>query len=245
MISRGITVLCLVSLTVGATYSMGEDMPIPETALTAASDEYIEYIEEPEIDALQGAYPEDSFREEDFFVDDHSGDEDSGDEDPEGKDPGDEYPEDEYPEDAFFEDDAPDEYIEEMFSEPDMAEEEMYTDIEQDIPGQEETIVFEPALSAADPALSGQCGESVFWYVEGNRLFICGDGAMYDYSLQEPAPWSVLAESIRSISVETGVTGIGAYAFGGLYLAEEISFPTTLCGIGNNAFVGCRGDLLD
>ena len=55
-----------------------------------------------------------------------------------------------------------------------------------------------------------KCGEDLTWSVVDGVLTISGTGDMYDYSSENPAPWTNV---LREIIIEPGVTSIGDYAF--------------------------------
>ena len=93
----------------------------------------------------------------------------------------------------------------------------------------------------------GTCGTSqsetnLLWklYRDG-RLNISGSGAMADYSAEAPAPWTGYADSIYTVTVEPGVTAIGAYAFYNCGSLTAIALPDSLASIGEGAFRSCSG----
>ena len=62
----------------------------------------------------------------------------------------------------------------------------------------------------------GVCGEDAVWELQDNgTLVISGSGAMTDYSESNPAPWQHLREKIMAVTIEQGITHIGANAFQG------------------------------
>ena len=87
---------------------------------------------------------------------------------------------------------------------------------------------------------SGVCGDGLFWSVDdAGSLVISGTGEMSDYDAENPAPWS--GNELTSAVVESGVTGIGDYAFaycGGL---KTLVLPAGLTRIGAMAFSDCVG----
>lgn len=87
---------------------------------------------------------------------------------------------------------------------------------------------------------SGKCGDNLTWKLNGNgKLVIQGTGAMYNYDTSSSrAPWYGY-DSITSVEVSDGVTGIGDFAFFGVD-ARTFTLPDTLTSIGNNAFNSCR-----
>ncbi len=70
---------------------------------------------------------------------------------------------------------------------------------------------------------SGYCGDKVTWEYDQNEamLRISGTGAMYDYSLEDPAPWSRYVGYIKKVEVEEGISHIGAYF---LWMQERINY---------------------
>ncbi|MCR5156223.1 MAG: leucine-rich repeat protein, partial [Butyrivibrio sp.] len=83
---------------------------------------------------------------------------------------------------------------------------------EEDLIIEEET--YEDKLMNRDHA-SGYCGDDVTWeYDKAQKLLtISGNGAMYDYSRETPAPWSRYVNFITNVEVCEGVTHLGAYSF--------------------------------
>ena len=88
----------------------------------------------------------------------------------------------------------------------------------------------------------GQCGESVYWVLDGDTLTIYGEGPMYDNSSWLPFNLSSAIEKTTKLQVEEGVTTIGDNAFGRLttWQVSEISLPSTLVKIGYYAFKSCK-----
>ena len=82
----------------------------------------------------------------------------------------------------------------------------------------------------------GSCGDYLRWEVGlDGVLRITGSGNMKDYSLSDPAPWSVL---VKGVFVGDGVKSIGDYAFSGctrLVFADMSSVGS----VGDYAFSGC------
>ncbi|MEY8427461.1 leucine-rich repeat protein [Lachnospiraceae bacterium 46-15] len=92
-------------------------------------------------------------------------------------------------------------------------------------------------------ALSGTCGENAEWSLDSNTgaLVISGSGAMKDYTSygQELSPFMACRGFITSVTVQEGITSIGAYAFCELDKLEEVRLPGSITEIGNCAFKGC------
>lgn len=107
----------------------------------------------------------------------------------------------------------------------------------------------------------GTCGDSLTWEIrDSDILCITGTGAMADYDIDNPAPWSGknirycrLGKGITSIGasafenctsleiieLEEGITSINGYAFYGCTSLKELELPKSLKSIGENAFEGC------
>ena len=87
----------------------------------------------------------------------------------------------------------------------------------------------------------GQCGENLFWKIEGGVLRIGGEGAMWDFGTgtQEDrfpiAPWRKKSNYFRHVAICEGVTSIGICAFEGMEL-NDIRIPAGLEVIKERAF---------
>lgn len=100
-----------------------------------------------------------------------------------------------------------------------------------------------PPQASATVEYSGVCGEHLTWTLSSDGvLAISGEGEMYAYSYEQidPAPWYWYSDQITSIEIEEGVATIGELAFNGAYNVEKIVLPSTLTGIGWEAF-SCSG----
>ncbi len=88
----------------------------------------------------------------------------------------------------------------------------------------------------------GSCGDNVTWTLNSttHKLTISGTGAMTDYT-RGAAPWYADRDSIRSVLVEDGVTGLGNYSFYGLSNMTSATIPDSVTRINNCAFFGCTG----
>ncbi len=69
-------------------------------------------------------------------------------------------------------------------------------------------------------------------------LTVTGTGAIPDYASANATPWSAYATRIKSVTLQTGVTGIGSYAFAGMTALRDVYLPETLTSIGAYAFSG-------
>ncbi len=92
-------------------------------------------------------------------------------------------------------------------------------------------------LHRAEAARSGTCGTNLTWELddEGN-LTIRGTGAMGAYNYSSTLPWGT---SIRTVTIEEGVTYIGEWNFNGCSGLKQIIIPDSVRYIGGSAFYGC------
>lgn len=97
---------------------------------------------------------------------------------------------------------------------------------------------------------SGICGDNLNWLLDdAGVLTISGEGAMYDYTDSNAAPWRGFAEIIKVVVIKNGATSIGAMAFedfriadgkiAGYPLLTHVSIPSTVSSIGGSAFAYC------
>ncbi len=101
---------------------------------------------------------------------------------------------------------------------------------------------------SAEERISGTCGDGVTWTVADGTLTIGGTGNMDDYDNygcefigMQPVetkerPWERYSDTITSVVIEEGVTGIGNFAFSGLYYVETVHWADSLKHIGDYAF---------
>ena len=94
----------------------------------------------------------------------------------------------------------------------------------------------------------GKCGGNLTWSLtDDGALTISGSGDMYDYYFEwverdggedqvTTAPWGSLP---TTVTIEDGVTGIGAYAFFYCNSLTNITLPDSLARIGRSAFNSC------
>ncbi len=93
----------------------------------------------------------------------------------------------------------------------------------------------------AEAAGSGTCGEKLTWTLDTDlgELHITGTGAMSDWSTPSDVPWHTSCNYIKSVTIDSGVTSIGNYAFDYCPNLERISFPGSVTSVGTSAF-GCE-----
>jgi hypothetical protein len=87
---------------------------------------------------------------------------------------------------------------------------------------------------------SGTCGDNLTWTLdERGTLRISGTGNIPDFARfwsTDIAPWCYL--EFTSVVIETGITGIGEYAFDCCSALSTITIPNSVTGIGKGAFIG-------
>lgn len=87
---------------------------------------------------------------------------------------------------------------------------------------------------------NGKCGANLEWVLENGVLRISGTGDMYDFDISDAAlPWYELGDSVTSIVIEDGVTGIGAYTFWLCFNLKEVTIPASVTEIRTYAFGNC------
>ena len=97
-----------------------------------------------------------------------------------------------------------------------------------------------PMTAHAAELTSGTCGADLTWVLtDDGVLTISGTGEM---TLTEPDwPWENYKKSIQSVVIESGVTGIGNWAFSGCKQLVNVSLPESLTVIGLGAFQNRSG----
>lgn len=104
-------------------------------------------------------------------------------------------------------------------------------------------VLATPAL-AADTVASGTCGaegDNLTWTLDSEGvLTISGAGAMKDYDdFGNRAAWYANRDSIKTVSIGSGVTSIGTYAFYYCYNLTGVMIPDSVTRIGGSAFYNC------
>ncbi|MBR0414421.1 MAG: leucine-rich repeat protein [Clostridia bacterium] len=101
----------------------------------------------------------------------------------------------------------------------------------------------EPLLNAKInfPIIYGKCGENVNYALDGyGNLTLSGTGATYDYDdVSNHSPFSDDVR-IKSVTVESGITALGAYLFQDCTAITSVELPNTLTSIGESAFNYCK-----
>ena len=72
----------------------------------------------------------------------------------------------------------------------------------------------------------GTCGAKAKWTLSGGVLKISGTGDIDNYT-ENGAPWSEYGTQVRTVTIESGITSVGAYAFASTAI-ETLNIPDTL-----------------
>ena len=88
----------------------------------------------------------------------------------------------------------------------------------------------------------GTCGVNANWVMTADgTLTISGKGRISNYNdYSNRAPWYACGKYIKSIVIESGVTGIGNYAFYYCEALTSVTIPNTVTAIGDEAFRNCK-----
>ena len=84
-----------------------------------------------------------------------------------------------------------------------------------------------------------KCGKKLRWQYNDTLLSITGYGDMYDYDL-EPQPWLQYRNKLQTITLQEGMTSIGASAFAECKYVKSVTIPATVRKIHDSAFEDCR-----
>lgn len=95
--------------------------------------------------------------------------------------------------------------------------------------------------NAEASVVNGVCGagsDKLNWTLdlETGAMTIAGSGAMTEYESAATTPWASYRAKVRSLTVEQGVSAIGAHAFESCVNLETVSLPDSLMAIGVDAF---------
>lgn len=92
-----------------------------------------------------------------------------------------------------------------------------------------------------DPT-GGTGGESITWAFDAvsSTLTISGTGDMDDWASRAEVPWAELRSDIVTVTIDEGITSVGAHAFDSCAAMTVIHIPATLTAIGDSAFAGCN-----
>ncbi|MBQ7121545.1 MAG: leucine-rich repeat protein [Clostridia bacterium] len=99
---------------------------------------------------------------------------------------------------------------------------------------------FGSLFAGASLSYGGPCGDGVTWSFDDDTgaVVISGTGAMDEYAIMY-RPWHNICSEIKSVSIESGVTGICDFAFYNCPELSDISISDTVELIGSLAFAQC------
>ncbi len=94
---------------------------------------------------------------------------------------------------------------------------------------------------AEEDVYSGTFGDNLTWtyYATQKHLVISGTGAIPNYTRSSSKPWYKYAANITKITIESGITSIGSYAFSELAKLTTVILPPSCTSIGDFAFNNC------
>lgn len=87
---------------------------------------------------------------------------------------------------------------------------------------------------------AGSCGTNVRWSYDPDtgKLTLTGSGKIADYSYAETL-WDPYIFNIKEVSIGSGITSIGNYAFAYGMEIKTVTIPDTVTSIGRDAFLYC------
>ena len=94
------------------------------------------------------------------------------------------------------------------------------------------------AFTDDSSAESGDCGANAHWSYDAGTLTITGTGAMTDWTSAEAVPWNAHRAEITDVTVASGITTIGGYAFKQCQMNSFV-IPDTVTTLGKDCFAGC------
>lgn len=105
-------------------------------------------------------------------------------------------------------------------------------------------IALFAAISLHAEMITGDsCGLKMDWefYTNSGALYLIGEGPMYDYSYENPAPWNKYKDQILSVQMDSRskYTTIGSYAFVDCKKLRRVEMPNTVKTIKEKAFYVC------
>lgn len=98
-----------------------------------------------------------------------------------------------------------------------------------------------PAVcSDGKTVINGVTQLDLHWSVKNGELTISGSDSMPDYASFSATPWAG-SSAYSKVTLASGQTRIGTWAFAGRTNIQQLSLPSTMKEIGNNAFRGDTG----
>lgn len=96
--------------------------------------------------------------------------------------------------------------------------------------------IGEETAGEENTVISGLCGDSCSYEINGDTLTVSGLSEMENYAART-APWT--DSGVKKLVVSEGVTSIGSFAFYDMTELESVELPGSLTHIGSYAFSGC------
>lgn len=87
--------------------------------------------------------------------------------------------------------------------------------------------------------LTGACGPSLTYLIEGEKLIIEGIGNMTNYNSNFLPPWNSIRDEIKVVQLSEFITSIGSYAFYYFSSLQTINIPVNVTSIGFFSFYYC------
>lgn len=98
----------------------------------------------------------------------------------------------------------------------------------------------EKLYTIKEDAPQNSCGENLTWTLTDGELVIEGTGVMYDYEAGT-APWYSYKDEIVKLTIKSGVTSVGHYAFNECSKIADVVIPNGVTTLGTHAFGYCDG----
>ncbi len=98
----------------------------------------------------------------------------------------------------------------------------------------------EKLYTIKEDAPQNSCGENLTWTLTDGELVIEGTGVMYDFEAGT-APWYSYKDEIVKLTIKSGVTSVGHYAFNECSKIADVVIPNGVTTLGTHAFGYCDG----
>lgn len=98
----------------------------------------------------------------------------------------------------------------------------------------------EKLYTIKEDAPQNSCGENLTWTLTDGELVIEGTGVMYDFEAGT-APWYSHKDEIVKLTIKSGVTSVGHYAFNECSKIADVVIPNGVTTLGTHAFGYCDG----
>ncbi len=87
---------------------------------------------------------------------------------------------------------------------------------------------------------SGKCGDLLSWELTCDSLLVIrGEGAMTNWTSENEVPWSSDKKKIAAVSLPSGLTNIGDFAFYECRALKSMTIPNSITSIGNQSIRYC------